>query len=386
MTQLYTCFRWILPVFLTFFTFSVKANGDPTNGNPTNGTAYMISPDGAPLRLTPNTLDSLSMIWGHCNPITVATPNCATQTIELAAFVQFLFSGQNLPIVVLWNTGEFAHKITVTPPGSWEYDPLSDPNSAGCEQVHWDNTYTAQGVFFDGPMEIIGPLGICPETEYELTVNGLDSVILTEIEWMPGGSSNIPLTIDGPGTYTLTIEDEFGCPFTDNITIPLSPPVQPVLSGPLGMCTEADTGFIQIFPNFSAYLWDNGQTTNPLTVYEPGTYTVTVTNNLGCTGTKEFWVPATDVPEIGINMSVPAICPGQNSILSAPFGYTTYQWSNNINGAVFVTSQSGTYTVTVTNAYGCSNTGSVTLDSLPTPTINIATTPFCPGGSSTLTA
>ncbi|MCC7464645.1 MAG: hypothetical protein IT261_00150, partial [Saprospiraceae bacterium] len=217
MTQRYTIIGWILPLLLFVFPLASKANGGPASGIPETGD---------PIPLNKATLDSLTAVWGHCNPVTIATPNCATQTIELAAFVQFLFTGQTLPIVVLWNTGEFAHKITVEPPGSWEYDPLSDPNSAGCEPAHWGNTYTAEGVFFDGPLEIVGPLGICPETDYELTVNGLDSVVLTSVVWTPGGSSDIPLTINGPGTYSLNITDEFGCPFSDQIVIPLSPPVQ----------------------------------------------------------------------------------------------------------------------------------------------------------------
>jgi len=382
MTQCYTRFCLLFSFMLFLLPLSLKANGHPTNGAPNKE----APPSKAPFQYSQATLDSLTAIYGHCNPITVAVPNCATKTITLSAFVQFLFSGQNLPIVVQWNTGEFAHSIIVTPPGAWEWDPLSDPNSSGCEQSHWENTYTAQGIFFDGPLVVNGPLGICPETEYELTVSGLDSVILTSVEWTPGGSSSIPLSINGPGTYSLTIEDEFGCPFTDNIIIPLSPPVLPILSGPIGMCSEADTGFVQVFPNFNQYIWENGETTNPLMVTEPGTYTVTVTNHLGCTGTREYWIPATDVPEININMNLPALCPGQSSILTADFGYSNYSWSNNGQSVIIIVSQAGTYTVTVTNSFGCTNTGSATLDSLPTPPISISTTPFCPGGSSSLTA
>ncbi|MBL7807531.1 MAG: hypothetical protein JNN28_06950, partial [Saprospiraceae bacterium] len=88
MTQRYTFLGWILPFFLLVLPLSLKANGDPNNGDPTTI---------EPLKLTPATLDSLSAVWGHCNPITIATPNCATQTIDIAAFVQLLFTGQTIP-------------------------------------------------------------------------------------------------------------------------------------------------------------------------------------------------------------------------------------------------------------------------------------------------
>jgi hypothetical protein len=413
------------------------------------------APNLPPIFLEKESMDSLTALLGHCYPILEATPNCATKTIELAAFVGFVFTGQQVPIVVQWSTGEFAHRISVTPSGSWSYDPLSNSTSAGCEQIHWRNTYTAVDSFFPGPIEIIGPEAACPDTQYELSVNenqgfsltyqwslggtsqtqmipgpGTYSVTVTDVYscptsaqivipesvpvapiltgslgvcaindtgfvkvtnqfstylWENGDTSNT-LTIYEPGTYAVTITNQIGCTRTGEFTVPPGPEVFPVLTGSLGLCSENDNGIVQVTIPFSSYIWDTGQTTNPISVTAPGTYTVTVTHFLGCTATNEFVIPNVDVPEILINMSTPAICPGQFSNLVADFGYSNYIWSNNDLGVSNIVTQAGTYTVTVTNSYGCSNTGSVTLDSLPTPPILINSTPFCPGSNSTITA
>ncbi|MDO8367852.1 MAG: gliding motility-associated C-terminal domain-containing protein [Saprospiraceae bacterium] len=365
MAKRYTFLRLILPFALFVIPYLLRANGDPS---------------GDPQNIKPTNLDSLTRVLGHCNPIVQVNVNCADQTILLRAFVDFAFSGQRVPIVAQWNTGELSHIIIVEPPGAWSWDPTG----TGCEPNHWDNEYEALGPFFDGPLEITGPLGICPGESYELDVLNPQGSVFQNINWAPVNSSSIPLSINGPGTYTLSLTDEFGCPFTDQIIIPASPVVAPALQAPQAMCPENDTAFVQVAQMFNHYLWSTGDTLNPLLITLPGTYSVTVTNHFGCTGTQEITVNSAEVQPITITLSAPAICPGQNDILTAPPGFTSYVWSNGDLGITNIVTQPGTYEVTVTNSYGCTGTGSATVDALPTPTIAVTTTPFCPGGSSTL--
>ena len=368
MAKRYPLLRLILPLALFVLPFLLRANGDPT-GIPQNG--------------QPTNLDSLTRILGHCNPIVQVNINCETKTILLRAFVDFTFSGQRVPIVATWNTGETAHIITVTPPGAWSWDP----SGTGCETGHWENEYEASGPFFNGPLEITGPLGICPGESYELDVLNPQGSVFQNVEWGPPvNSSSLPLTISGPGTFNLSLEDEFGCPFSDQFIAPASPVVAPALLAPLAMCPENDTAFVQVAQVFNHYLWNTGDTLNPLLIQLPGTYSVTVTNNLGCTGTQEITVNSAEVQPINVDMSVPAICLGETSILTAPPGFLSYVWSNGDLGITNIVNAPGTYDVTVTNQYGCTGTGSVTIGLKPTPTIAVTTTPFCPGATSTLTA
>lgn len=55
---------------------------------------------------------------------------------------------------------------------------------------------------------------------------------------------------------------------------------------------------LEVEPNFSSYLWSNGDTNNFTFVDNPGEYTVTVTDNNGCLATKKFIVTASEIPTI----------------------------------------------------------------------------------------
>jgi glucose/arabinose dehydrogenase len=89
----------------------------------------------------------------------------------------------------------------------------------------------------------------------------------------------------------------------------------------------------------------------------PGDYSVTITTDEGCTFVQNF-VIATEFD----NPATPVITVEDDTILHAPAGYTTYQWLLNdeeISGAAsvdFTATESGEYSVLVTNEGGCGAT------------------------------
>ncbi|MFN0216183.1 MAG: hypothetical protein ACKVT2_18140, partial [Saprospiraceae bacterium] len=368
MTRRYTFFRIILLFTLFAIPSFLRASGDPFN--PFNG--------------GPRVPDSLDFKLGHCNPSTVVVVNCSSKTITLSAFVIWTFTGQLDPYVATWSTGEVAHQITVVPPGAWSWDP----SMTTCEQNHWDNTYSQPGTFFCDTLNIHG-MPLCENGSIDLTVtSGTPPYDFTGHVWNPSGQGSglTPFEVTQPGLYSLTVTDQLGCPFTDNYLVPNSPPVVPTLSGPPFMCPEGDTSIVQTNQPWSAYLWTDGQTTNSITITEPGIYDVTVTNQFGCTGQGLVGVQSGAVEPFPITMSSPSICIGDLDTLRVQGGFSQYHWSNNVSGITNIVTQPGTYVVTVTNFYGCTGVDSVTVGLKPTPNIAITTSPMCPGGSSTLTA
>jgi len=97
------------------------------------------------------------------------------------------------------------------------------------------------------------------------------------------------------------------------------------------------------------------------------TYTVTPTTN-GCSGPGiTYTITVNDLPLVsaGQNQSV---CAGTAGTLNGS-GANTYTWNNGVsNGVAFTPAATQTYTVTGTNANGCSNTAqvTVTVNALPT--------------------
>ena len=141
----------------------------------------------------------------------------------------------------------------------------------------------------------------------------------------------------------------------------------------------------------NSYLWSNGATTQQISVTNAGTFSVTVTDNNGCSNTSSSTsVTVNALPTASITASgTTTFCQGSFVTLTSSVG-SSYLWSNGATTQQISATASGNYSVTVTNANGCSKTSSATsVTVLPQPTVSIATsgpTIFCQGSSVNLTA
>lgn len=327
----------------------------------------------------PDSLESKKVGHLECNIHQII--NCTTQTVTLEAWIDWTFTGLSEMVVVPWNTGVTAHKIVVTPPGYWEWDVTG----IGCESSHWNNTLTLTNTFFDGPLEIEGPAAICPFEQVELTVNTQGYSPFNSFQWSPVNTELEPFPIDAPGTYSLTVTDAYGCPFTDQINIPLVPPFVPQIVGPNIICPEGDTSILTVLGPYSNFIWNSGDVGNPLIATGAGVYEVTATDSHGCTGVGFFGVQSVGVDPFPISVTSASLCPGKLDTLRVLGGFSNYSWSNGVTGITNIVNQAGTYTVTVTNFNGCTGTETVTVLPLFPPNIQITSTPLCPGGTATLT-
>jgi len=91
-----------------------------------------------------------------------------------------------------------------------------------------------------------------------------------------------------PGTYTVTATDANGCFATDDVTIDPAPSNFVSAANSTNVsCFGFDDATVD--PGISGgvapitYIWNNNATTSTLTNTEPGTYSVSATDNLGCT-------------------------------------------------------------------------------------------------------
>jgi hypothetical protein len=315
---------------------------------------------------------------GHLRCVIVPVVNCVAKTVTLGAFLAD-WNGNSSPITVVWNTGATAHKITVPGGGFYSYDD----SSFGCD--HHQNTYTVD-VFFPGPLEIEGTPVNCAGSEGELTVD-LGGYAIESFLWNPNsGGVFSPIPYNAPGTFTLTIFDRLGCPYSDTYTVTYLPQVITTISGPVRMCPEGDSATLKVNGGpFVSYVWDHGATGSPIKVYEPGLYRVTVTTADGCTGEAVFGIESAEVVPFNIKATLPGICPGINDTLTvAELSAIFFKWSTGQTTRSIVVNQPGTYTVTVTNIYGCTTTTAITILPVSPPTPTLLPPILCPGTSAIL--
>ena len=262
----------------------------------------------------------------------------------------------------LWSTGETTSSILITDDITWSAT-VTDPNT-GCE-------YILPPSFFDfhpTPYpEIVGPDILCSGQSIILTAIGGPFGTLI---WYPGGFYEDSIEVLFPGTYTVWgSSPEAGyCWHVDSIVITEADINPPILSGPPELC-DGQTGTISIDNSneFISFLWSNNQATPSITVTQSGTYTVTVTNDGGCTATGEFTIEPGPGPSLSISTS-PSTC-GENNgninLTPSPSGNYTFEWSNGGSTEDLVNIPAGSYEVTVTDANGCSTIASATVPDNP---------------------
>jgi gliding motility-associated-like protein len=239
------------------------------------------------------------------------------------------------------------------------------------------------------------------------SITGLNSVCLGSTVTLSNGTSNGTWSSSNVGIATIaangvvtgvgvgnaiityTITNSFGCvnSISTNMTVNALP--TPVINpnGPLSFCqggtvTLTATGGV-------SYLWSTGATTNSIIADTSGDYSVTVTNPNGCIATTSpTSVVVWDLPIAAISSTGSSICLGSTATLTATGG-VNYAWSNGSNNANTTVNSSNTYTVTVTDINGCTNTASeqVTVNPIPVPVISAnGPVTFCSGSSVTLNA
>ncbi|MCW5920897.1 MAG: gliding motility-associated C-terminal domain-containing protein [Saprospiraceae bacterium] len=174
--------------------------------------------------------------------------------------------------------------------------------------------------------------------------------------------SNIPA-----GNYSVTVTGDNGCSSVANITVP-DGVITPNVSGsttPSTSCVD-NNGTITVSvtpPDNYTFVWSNAQTSQDLANVAPGDYTVTVSSGGACTAVATFTVASNTAPVLFSGATTDIKCFGGNEgtiDLSVTSGTAPYQfaWSPNQPGnpANLTDLVAGNYTVTVTDAEGCTST------------------------------
>ena len=235
------------------------------------------------------------------------------------------------------------------------------------------------------------------------TVNVTGGITPYTYLWSPSTGNQITSTATGLswGTHQVTITDGNGCIVSTSVNL-----TQPLVlnssagvinnvncfGGNNGAATAGATGGTAPY----TYLWSNGSTDQIVTGLTAGNYTVTVMDNNNCTSVSPVTITQPGTPvEVDVLSFINPDCEGTTSgsitvgAVGGVGGYS-YTWNNGLTGAAISNLTAGTYSVTATDANGCSaETSQILVD--PTgieATITSTTNNICFGdelGSATVT-
>ncbi|MEO6168956.1 MAG: T9SS type A sorting domain-containing protein, partial [Chitinophagales bacterium] len=269
-----------------------------------------------------------------------------------------------------WSNGKTTPTNAITASGSYS---VTVTNSNGCSgnagPVTVDEWIPATPVVTTSS----GPTTFCSNSGVYLTTLGGYSYQWQKSSVNIAGATTQNYVPTSGGSYKVIITDIHGCSKTSSglsITIKISP--APVISGPASVCLGSS--IILSCGTFSSYNWSTGSHAATISTNTAGTFTVTVTDVNGCSGTSpQKVVTLGTAPLPVITASGPlSFCDGGTVTLDAGSGYSSYNWSNAKTTQTNAITASGIFTVTVTNSSGCAGTSlPVTVTEWSLPAVNV---------------
>ncbi|MFL5753910.1 MAG: PKD domain-containing protein, partial [Bacteroidia bacterium] len=180
----------------------------------------------------------------------------------------------------------------------------------------------------------------------------------------------------GAGPYNVIVTDANGCTQSANLTLVNPPAVTATIAPTNLLCFNVCSGSATVTPSNGfapySYLWNdaNAQTTQTATGLCSGAYTVTVTDLHGClatvntTLTQPPLLTSTTSAVAPVNVSCFGLCDGSGTVSPsggvAPYAYS---WNDPASQTAAVATNlcAGNYTVTVTDANGCTSPSPLTI-------------------------
>lgn len=174
------------------------------------------------------------------------------------------------------------------------------------------------------------------------------------------------------GNYQVLVKDSKGCSFqaSYSLTAPSTIDLDSKITQPT--CQGSVTGEIEILPKGGkapfTYLWNNGQTSAKASGLAAGTYTVKVTDALGCSVEKQIALSSQSSLSLAVLENNPVSCSGQADGMVAikvagAKGAFKLSWSDGVEGQTERKDlKAGTYTITASDESGCNVSVSVLVE------------------------
>ncbi|MGB1205428.1 MAG: choice-of-anchor L domain-containing protein [Chitinophagales bacterium] len=273
---------------------------------------------------------------------------------------------------------------------------VTDENGCEAQQTITINESSTPILSLDNTMP-----AACGEDIGSATVSVVGGTGSLTYEWSHDETlnSNVASNLAG-GIYNVTVSDENACSDILEIEIDaFDSPVLAELENNAASCGQADGSLSVSVSGGNGtmnFAWSHDETLNTETANNlaAGEYTVTVTDENGCSDEITLSILNEDGPEMTLENTIYTSCGEENGSItisvSGGAGTLTYVWSHdeNLSGDIAENLAAGDYTIIITDENGCEAQQTITINDSSTPILSLDnTTPAACGeniGSATI--
>ncbi len=280
----------------------------------------------------------------------------AYQATDGSAQVQNL-SGQG-PFSYLWSTGATGNQISGLAPGAYWVE-VTDANACDTILNFTIEAYNC-GQFSASISQ--QPVSCNGADDGVLSASGQQGIPPYTYLWSTGDTTP-GISQLGPGTYSVTVTGADNCPAVASESLTEPAAINPNLTLTHETSNGAADGTASASPSGGtqpySYLWSTGATSPSISGLAPGTYSVTVTDQNGCTVAENFAIQPFSCSGFTASVSAqPVSCFGLSdggATVTATGGNApvVYAWSNGSTGPQLFDVPAGVYSVTATDAAQC---------------------------------
>jgi gliding motility-associated-like protein len=199
---------------------------------------------------------------------------------------------------------------------------------------------TCQGAIICNTLELVGPDTVCNSSDTVTFSTKRDSTCSGSVRWavdtafvkvVSQTDSTIRVIFKRSGSVKLLASMIMPCDtLSDSITVTIMQPKDSMSLGPDRLLCKISTITLRAGAGFKTYRWQDGSQDSTYTVTMPGTYSVEATDSCGKIFRDTVVIAqAPDVPfDLGPDLTK---CDKDTLTITAPAGFTKYNWSDNYN-------------------------------------------------------
>lgn len=308
----------------------------------------------------------------------------------------------DVDLVCSTNTFIFSNTSTVTDLKGylWDFDngetsSFESPTIIFDQEGTFNVSLTVETVYgcldqYDLDVDVVAPLPIFPSdvetcgTSFLLDADPAGVYAGSDFLWSTTQTTS-SINATSNGVYTVTITEPNGCVTVGSTFVRLNEPISIDLEDQINGCDELilDAGFF----SGATYAWSTGETTQRITVTESSNYSISITDNNGCTSSKDVNVTVNTSLSVDLGEDL-NLCFGESAVLDAGNSGNTYLWSNGATTQTITVDRPNEYWVDVTSpSTGCTTRDNILVFIYEEFDIDLGSDRItCPGSPVTLTA